>query len=248
MEHNHNKKNILITGGTSGIGLEIVKNIERINKYNLIIIDKNKKALKKIENSFSVSTNYVDLSSKEDIKKFLLYLKRKKIIVNCLINNAGYQESVDILKISLFQWQKIFRVNLEACFLLSQYVAKSMIKNQIEGSIINITSIHSQIIRGMAHYSCSKAGLEMLTKELAYRLAQYNIRVNAVAPGAIDTPLIREKLNTNKLLRQAALAVPLKKIGEPKDVANVVEFLIADKSKYITGTTIVVDGGLSLVI
>jgi len=190
----------------------------------------------------------VDLSSKQKIEEFLVWFKKRNMAINHLVNNAGYQEDSDVLNLDLSQWQELFKVNLEACLLLSQHVAKEMIKNKIEGSIVNITSIHSQIIRGMAHYSSSKAALEMLTKELAYKLAKYNIRVNAVAPGSVDTPLLRKNLNTDWLLKQAASHVPLKRLGTPEDVANIVEFLISDKSKYITGATIIVDGGLSLII
>ena len=238
---------VLITGGANGIGLGIAEKLAG-SEYELVVIDTDKDALDRLKNRLNIITKRVDLSSKQEIEEFLMCLKKQNIVINHLINNAGYQENVDVLNLDLSQWQKLFKVNLESCLLLSQHVAKEMIKNKKEGSIVNITSIHSQIVRNMAHYSSSKAALEMLTKELAYKLAEYNIRVNAIAPGSVDTLLLRKDLNTDELLKQAALHVPLKKLGTPKDVANTVEFLISDKSKYITGTTIVVDGGLSLVI
>lgn len=240
------QKFTLVTGGVRGIGFGIVTKLANIG-HKLIVIDKDKKALDKIE-SDNIFIKQVDLSSSQEIKKFIKDIKEQDIVIANLINNAGYQEDVDVLNIGLEQWQKLFKVNLEACLLLSQYTAKEMINNKIEGSIINITSIHSQIIRGMAHYSCSKSALEMLTKELAYKLAEHNIRVNAIAPGSIDTSLLRKDLNSNELLSQAAQHVPLKKLGTIEDIANAVEFLISDKSKYTTGITLIVDGGLSLII
>lgn len=238
---------ILITGGANGIGLGIAEKLAG-SGYELVVIDKDKDALDRLKNRLNIITKCVDLSSKQEIEEFLMCFKKQNIVINHLVNNAGYQEDIDVLNLDLLQWQKLFKVNLEACLLLSQHVAKEMIKNKVEGSIVNITSIHSHIIRDMAHYSSSKAALEMLTKELAYKLAEYNIRVNAVAPGSVDTSLLRKDLNTDELLKQAASDVPLKKLGTPEDVANAVEFLISDKSKYITGSTIIVDGGLSLVI
>lgn len=243
---------ILITGGANGIGLSITKKFYN-NGDNLIVIDKDIIGLSKLKQQVSRGKNSiivekVDLSSDKEISKFLLKLKKENIVIQHLINNAGYQENVGIFNLKLNQWRKLFRVNLEACLLLSQFVAKQMVKNRITGSIINITSIHCKIIRDMAHYSSAKAALEMLTKELAYKLAEYNIRVNAVAPGAINTSLIRQDLKNKKLLQSAVKQIPLGALGKPDDVANVVEFLISDKANYITGTTIIVDGGLSLVI
>jgi 3-oxoacyl-[acyl-carrier protein] reductase len=241
-------KFILITGGAKGIGLGITKKLSN-NKCKIIVIDKDRKALSKLKGKLNILTKHVDLSSTQDINKFLIYLKKRRDIkISHLINNAGYQENVDILDLDISQWEKMLKVNLNACLLLSQHIAKEMIINEVNGGIINITSIHSQIIRDMAHYSSSKAALEMLTKEFAYKLARYNIRVNAIAPGSIETPMLCKDLNTATLLKKAASAVPLKRLGIPEDIANAVEFLISDKSKYITGTTITVDGGLSLII
>lgn len=113
---------------------------------------------------------------------------------------------------------------------------------------MNITSIHSHIIREIAHYSSAKAALNMLTREFAYRLSSSNIRVNSVLPGSINTPLLQKDLYNDSLLKEAASQIPLKRHGSPYEVAEVISFLISDKASYITGAEIVVDGGLSLVI
>lgn len=243
---------ILITGGASGIGYEIAKTLAR-GCRSLIIIDKNSDKLKKIKPKFykyktKCIFRDVDLYDTKEINALFDDFKNENIHIQHLINNAGYQENADILKLTLEQWDSVFKVNLDAAFILSQKVAKNMITDKIGGTIINITSIHSHIIRGIAHYSCSKASLDMLTKELAIRLAPHNIRVNSVAPGAIDTPMIRRDLKNKNLIKKASQKIPLGKLGEAKDIANAVDFLISEKAKYITGSTITVDGGLSLII
>lgn len=246
------QKTAIITGGAGGIGFAIVEQLLAVG-YFVYALDNNENSIIKAEKRLYKYDNKVrfyniNLSSEQEIIGFLSDLKKNNIIITILVNCVGYQEEVRIFKLTLDQWRKLFKVNVESAFLLSKVVAKLMINNKIQGSIINITSIHSSIIRDIVHYSSSKAALEQLTRELAYSLAKYNIRVNAIAPGSIDTPLIRKELNSRVKREKAARMVPLQRLGSPYDVASVVEFLCSDKSKYITGTTIIVDGGLSLVI
>lgn len=242
----------LITGAAKGIGYAVAKKLAK-NNFGIIILDKDKVSLNKAKNNLLKYTEFViseciDLSYSSGIYKFLKKIEKKNILVNYLINNVGYQEDLDILDLSLEQWQKIFKVNLESAFIFSQDIAKKMIANKKKGCIVNITSLHTKKIRKIAHYSVSKAALNMLTKELAIRLASHKIRVNAIAPGAIDTPMNFKYLRTKTLRKKADKSIPLKRLGTPDDIANAVEFLISDKAEYITGTTVTVDGGLSLII
>lgn len=250
---NKSKTFILITGGASGIGLAIAKLFSKQYK-NIIILDKDSNKLKKVKEKMSkqganVLIFNVDLSNSGDINNFIDTLERGDIKINFLINNAGYQENIDVLELSEKDIHKIFCVNLYSAFLLSKYLAKKMIKNKLKNSgIINITSIHSDIVRGIAHYSASKAALQMLTKELAIRLAEQGIRVNSIAPGAINTPLLDNDLHNSKLKSKASLRIPMKRLGRPEEVAYLAEFLASNKANYITGSTFIIDGGLSLVI
>ncbi|MDD4289820.1 MAG: SDR family NAD(P)-dependent oxidoreductase [Patescibacteria group bacterium] len=242
----------LITGGANGIGFEIVKILLK-NKFCVFIIDKDDTKLRKIKrdfnkNSFNIITKNIDLSDKKQLNSFIKYLDRNNYAFDLLINNAAYQEDVDILDMTINQWEKLLNVNLNSAFLLSQYVAKKMIKYKISGNIINITSIHSFIPRGIVHYSCSKAALDMLTKELVLKLSKNNIRVNSIAPGSIYTNMNSKYINTKHDLDNINKKIPLQRMGNPKDISHVVDFLISNKAKYITGITIIVDGGLSLVI
>lgn len=113
---------------------------------------------------------------------------------------------------------------------------------------MNITSIHTEIIRDIVHYSSAKASMKMITKEFAYKLSSYGIRVNSIEPGSIDTPLLRRDLNSKELIEEASSQIPMKRHGLAEEVADLILFLISDKAKYITGSSIVIDGGLSLII
>jgi glucose 1-dehydrogenase len=145
--------------------------------------------------------------------------------------------------------QRILAVDLTGHFICSREAVKHMEKQQdpIGGCIINITSVHQLIPKPhYIPYATSKAGVEMMTKTLASELAKSNIRANAVAPGAIETPM-NILLDENEAARRKTLTqIPMGRIGSAEDVANAVEFLASDKASYITGTTLYVDGGMTL--
>ncbi len=242
----------MVTGAASGIGFSIVKKLLK-QGYFIFAIDYDEEKIQTCKKKFSAYKDRIvyhslDLSMGKEIEVFLKTFSKERKCISVLINNVGYQEEVPFLRLNIQQWQRLFRVNLEAAFLLSQAVAKQMIKKNIIGTIINITSIHDSIIRDIPHYSSSKAALEQLTREMAYSLAKHKIRVNAIAPGAIDTPMIRQELRTREQVEKARKLVPLGELGDPDDIAQAVGFLISNKAKYITGTTVTIDGGLSLII
>ena len=236
-------ESIIILGGSSGIGKATVELISKTYSNNqIIIVDKNN-----VNFNFKYKFYQLDLANEAEVLKFIEYIN--DIPVKAFINSAGFQENVDILELSSKQMHEMFQVTLHSIFLIEQAVSKGMIKNKINNaSLVNVTSIHSHIIREIAHYSSSKAALNMLTKEFAYKLSSYNIRVNTVLPGSINTPLLQKDLYNEALLKESANQIPLKRHGNPNEVAEVILFLISSKASYITGAEIVVDGGLSLVI
>ena len=236
-------ESIIILGGSSGIGKATVELISKTYSNNqIIIVDKNN-----VNFNFKYKFYQLDLANEVEVLKFIEYIN--DIPVKAFINSAGFQENVDILELSSKQMHEMFQVTLHSIFLIEQAVSKGMIKNKINNaSLVNVTSIHSHIIREIAHYSSSKAALNMLTKEFAYKLSSYNIRVNTVLPGSINTPLLQKDLYNEALLKESANQIPLKRHGNPNEVAEVILFLISSKASYITGAEIVVDGGLSLVI
>ncbi|MCL2860541.1 MAG: SDR family oxidoreductase [Oscillospiraceae bacterium] len=234
----------VIIGAASGIGKEITIQVSKeYPTLKLILVDKEKIKISNLNDVCYI----LDLNMKSEVKEFISFLEQFDI--KFLINSAGYQENVDILNITTEEWEKMYNVTVSSIFQIEQLVAKNMINNEVDNkSIVNITSIHSNIIRGIAHYSSAKASLDMITKEFAYYLSKYNIRVNSVLPGSIDTPLLRKDLNSDTLLSESAEKIPLNRHGKPIDVANLVMFLISEKAGYITGNNIVIAGGLSLVI
>lgn len=161
-----------------------------------------------------------------------------------IVNNAGIAVRESFASIPLDRWRKILDVNLNGTFILSQNICKRMIEAGIQGTVVNMASKNGLAGSSMlAHYNASKGGVLLLTKSMAVDLAPYGIRVNAVAPGFIDTPLDR-KLKENEAERLVLTErTPMRRLGTVEETANAFLFLASDEASYITGTTLVVDGG-----
>ena len=164
--------------------------------------------------------------------------------VSILVNCAGIAHNSDLLETTLEDFQKVIDLNLTGTFLALQRAAKSMVANKIEGSIVNMSSINAQVsIPTIASYCASKGGVMQLTKAASLALAPHNIRVNAVGPGSIDTAMLAGVNNDPGAMAKIMSRTPLQRIGRPEEIGSVVAFLAGDKSSYITGETIYVDGG-----
>ncbi len=164
--------------------------------------------------------------------------------VEILVNNAGMAIAGDFLEMPVEDFQKVIDLNLTGVFLASQRAAKSMVANKIEGAIVNMSSINAQVaIPSIAGYCASKGGVMQLTKVAALALAPHNIRVNAVGPGSIDTAMLAGVNADPAAMARVMSRTPLQRIGEPREIGDVVAFLASKKASYITGETIYVDGG-----
>jgi glucose 1-dehydrogenase len=164
--------------------------------------------------------------------------------VSILVNNAGIARPGDFLETSLEQFRSVIDVNLTGTFLAIQRAAKNMVANGIEGAIINMSSINARVaIPSIAAYCASKGGVMQLTKAAAMALAPHNIRVNAVGPGSIDTEMMASVNASPGAMEMLLSRTPLKRVGTPREIADVVAFLASKKASYITGETIYVDGG-----
>jgi NAD(P)-dependent dehydrogenase (short-subunit alcohol dehydrogenase family) len=164
--------------------------------------------------------------------------------IDILVNNAGVETLIPFLELPESEWDRILAVNLKGPFLCSQAVAREMAQAGRGGKIVNIASINSAIaLPGQAHYVSSKGGLLMLTKAMALDLAPYNINVNAVGPGVIETAMTANSLSNPARVEMFLNHIPLKRIGQPRDIANAVLFLASAEADYITGTILYVDGG-----
>ncbi|MFE7083584.1 glucose 1-dehydrogenase [Priestia megaterium] len=164
-----------------------------------------------------------------------------------IVNNAGVQSEYPSEILPINEWDRIIDINLRGVFLGCQEAIKYLLKHNIEGSIVNITSVHQKISRpNYVHYASSKGGLKMLTETLAREYANKGIRVNSVAPGAIETPINEEFLNDPITTKEIINKIPKRKIGTPEEIAAPVTWLLSQEASYVTGATIYADGGMVL--
>ncbi len=215
----------VVTGASRGIGLAIT---ERLNYYGAKVITPLRSEL--------------DLLSNESVDKYLASLKEP---VDILINNAGVNNIAACESVTDENLQETLQVNLVAPFRLARALTPLMAKRGY-GRIVNISSIWSVVSKGgRLPYSMSKSGLSGLTRTLAVEVARFNVLVNGLAPGFVNTELTSQN-NTEKDLAAIRAMIPTGRLAEPEEIAEVVSFLCSAKNSYITGQTIVVDGGFSI--
>ena len=232
-------KTVLVTGGTRGIGASIVSHFENLNA-EVIATGANKDKLKKSDHG-RIKYCYLDLKNEKSISDFIEYINQLKKI-DILINNAGFNKIDPIEQIKDEDWDNIYNINLYGPFVLTRAISKIMKKNKY-GRIINIASILGVISREKrAAYSATKSGLIGLTKATALDLAKYNILVNSISPGFIDTELTKNILGP-KSMKELSNSIPLKRLGDPDEISKLVLFLTSDQNTYITGANIIIDGG-----
>lgn len=239
-------KTAIITGGLSGIGAAISIEMAR-SGANVVIVDIKPKeegssVLKEVE-KFGNKVLYIqadisDFSVAANVVKEIIEKLQK---VDILVNNAGINRDGVIWKMTEEQWDDVIRVNLKGYFNLIR-AAAPLFKEQQSGKIVNITSINGLRGKfGQTNYSASKAGIIGLTKSLAKELGKYNVNVNAIAPGLIETEMMK---NADESVRVAAMEeIVLKRLGQPEDIAHLAVFLCSELAKHITGEVIKVDGG-----
>jgi NAD(P)-dependent dehydrogenase (short-subunit alcohol dehydrogenase family) len=166
--------------------------------------------------------------------------------LDILVNNVGIISYMPLLELTEDEWAHLLHVNLTGTFLCSQHAAKAMLRSK-RGVIINISSISAELPEpDCVHYGVSKAGVAYLTKTFALALGKENIRVVAVAPGTIRTPRNQERLSRPGVEERRLMMIPLNRIGDPKEIADAVVFLASDEARYITGSTLYVEGGVML--
>ena len=239
-------KVILVTGTSSGIGKSI---IQTLDKKNCKIIATSRKKIKK-KNTKNIYYLNLDVTNEDQWKETIYFIKNKFGKLDVLINNAGIRISGNIENTSIKLWNKIINTNLTSMFLGCKY-AVPLLKKSKNASIVNLASITS--IRGVTNmiaYSSSKGAIVTFTASLALDLVKYGIRVNAVAPGAVNTKMIwslkKEIKSVKKFNKRMRDAHPIGRIATPQEVANVVIFLASDEASFMTGLTIPVDGGRSI--
>jgi 3-oxoacyl-[acyl-carrier protein] reductase len=237
----------IITGGAQGIGRAIAEKLAD-EGAKIIIVDVMEEAAKKTADEISKDKNVetlslkTDVSSSQETEQMVKKTVEKFLKIDIMINNAGITRDNLLIRMSDDEWDKVIAINLKGVFNCSKAAAKIMMK-QRAGKIVNIASVVGLMGNaGQANYSASKGGVIALTKTMARELASRNINVNAVAPGFIKTAMT-EKLSDEQKKKLTEL-IPLARLGEAQDVANIVAFLCTDESSYITGEVISVNGGM----
>lgn len=235
----------LITGGTRGIGFETVK-LFLNNKAKVVLFGSRDETvqraideLKMENNQYDVTGFSLDLTKEEDVQKTFLEIYQKYGRIDILINNAGVSSSTPLLDYTMEEYDKVTDLNIKAVFVCSKEVVPYLKKT--EGVILNTSSMVS--VSGQSSgvmYPASKFAVNGITKSLARELAPLKIRVNAVAPGIIETDMVRSL--PEEMIRPLIQSIPLGRVGKPIDIANAFLFLASDMASYITGEILHVDG------
>jgi len=246
-------KVVVVTGGSSGIGFAISK--KAISEGAKVAICDINELQNKVEGSeyFIPGLTYkyykMDVTKEDEVSETFDRITKEFGHIDGLVNNAGIAlDSKPTHKISITEWNKVIAVNLTGVFLCTKHAIEKMLENHNKGSIVNISSILGKVAEpDDSAYCASKGGVTLLTKADALTYAKHGIRVNSIHPGHINAPML---LNFGKNLGKdffdnLSNQIPMKRLGEPEEIANAVIFLLSDLSSYITGSEIVVDGGFT---
>jgi glucose 1-dehydrogenase len=259
---NNDGKVAVVTGSSRGIGKAIAKEFAK-NGYCIVLNSRDEQDLsrtaqdiaKEIGNNNVVSYIAGDVSQEHVCTSLMEEAVKRFGRLDVLVNNAGISGvPKKINELSTNDWDYVINVNLKGAFLCTREALKHMIQNSDTNSntknnysIINISSVHESIPQPeAAPYAASKGGMEMLTKNTAMEVSDKGIRVNGIAPGAIATDMNKDLLEDEQKKKEEEQRIPLKRIGQPEEIAKVALFLASDNASYITGTTIYADGGLTL--
>lgn len=242
-------KTALITGGSRGIGraiaLELAKSGVNIGISYVSNLEKATSVIEEIK-EYGVKAVAVqgNVSIEEDVANMVKTIEKEIASIDILVNNAGVTKDNLLIRMKTEEWDEVMDVNLKGTFLCTKAVSRSMMKKRY-GKIINITSVVGIMGNaGQGNYSASKAGVIGFTKSMAKELSSRGIRVNAIAPGFIETDMT--DVLKDEVKDQMLKAIPLNTLGQAEDIANLVVFLASHRSDYITGQVINVDGGLQI--
>ena len=236
-------KNIIVTGASGGIGNAIVEKLYE-NDANVLATGTRIEKLEELKKKFdNIKISKFDISQHDKIEEFINNSTDELGgSLDGIINNAGITKDNLTIRMSMEEWTKVININLTSTFLMSKYSIKKMLKNK-SGKIVNITSVvgHTGNL-GQANYTASKAGIVAMSKSLAIEYAKKNININCISPGFIKTAMT-DKID-EKFKDIIISKIPSARLGDPDDIANAVLFLSSDKSSYINGETLHVNGGM----
>ena len=240
-----------ITGGNQGIGLGIAERFIQDGAAVAICYRSDQESAERVVESLRSGGGkavaiQADISKLADGQRFISETVSQLGGLDILVNNAGVEKRASFWDVTEADYDFVLNVNLKGLFFVTQAMVRYSMQARRPGKIINISSVHEDLpFPHFSSYCASKGGLKMLTRNLSIELAPYNITINNIAPGAIETPINRNLLNDPVKLKSLLENIPLRRLGKPEDVASIAAFLASSESGYVTGTTFVVDGGLT---
>lgn len=237
------EKVVVVTGGASGIGLATTKKLLS-EGANVIILDL--KMDEEIINSLGENVLYLkcDVSNEENVKNCIEEIIKKFNHIDYLVANAGIGGSASKPhEVSMDEWNKVISVNQTGIFLLNKYVINEMLKNG-KGAVVNTSSMYGLVGSTTSFaYSASKGAINQMTRSLALTYARDNIRVNAIAPGYVDTPIL--SMVPDNIKETMGNELPIGRLGKDTEIANLICYLLSDDASFITGSIIPIDGGFT---
>lgn len=246
----HRYNVVLITGGTGDIGTAIAKQLNSSSKHVFALDLASKEHGQAWENELheegyrNVVFRHMDVTDYEQCEKVIYSIIKEFGNIDILINNAGITRDAVFTKMTKKQWDEVLRVNLDGMFNVTRQVVDNM-RERESGRIVNISSVNAQKGQfSQANYAASKAGVYGFTKSLAQELMSKNITVNSLSPGYVNTRLM--KGIRPDILESIIAQIPAKRLAQPEEIAWAVEFLVSDKSRYITGANLSINGGLHM--
>tara|TARA_B110000971_G_scaffold153685_1_gene156964 strand:- start:98 stop:853 length:756 start_codon:yes stop_codon:yes gene_type:complete len=248
MKLSYKGKSAVITGASGGMGLEISKKLSQ-NNISVLMLDLQSPSKDFLNKNKNCQFKKVDVTNFKKMKSHIDAFYKKHSSIDYLVNTTGvlwFNKDVSAVDINSKIWDKVFEINLKSMMYLSKIIVPKMKKNKF-GSMVHISSIDalSGDDKPQDAYGASKAAMIRLSKSFAIQFASNNIRSNIVLPGAIETGMQKRWKKKPSSKKNLEKAIPLKRVGKPTDISNSIMFLLSEQASYITGTGIVVDGGIT---
>jgi len=249
----------LVTGANSGIGKAVALGLAASGADVVVNYVANPAAAEEVAHQIETGGRRAlaikaDVSSEEEVRAMFATAADHFGTLHIVVNNAGLQRDAPLLDMTIEQWNKVIAVNLTGQFLCAREAVREFKRRGVAreisaaaGKLVFMSSVHQEIPwAGHVNYAASKGGVMQLMRSIAQEVAPFAVRANAVAPGAIRTPINRPAWETSEAYRDLMTLVPYRRIGEPEDIAQAVAWLVSDMADYVTGATLFVDGGMTL--